>query len=33
MVGKIATYRFTFHLDEETLVLRTIGTHDILLRE
>ena len=26
-------YRFTFHLDEETLVLRTIGTHDILLRK
>ena len=25
-------YRFTFHLDEETVVFRTIGTHDILLR-
>lgn len=26
-------YRFTFHLDEATLVLRTIGTHDILMRK
>lgn len=27
-------YRFTFHYDDEkTIVFRTIGTHDILLRE
>jgi len=26
-------YRFTFHFDEETVVFRTIGTHDILLRK
>jgi len=25
-------YRFTFHLDGETVVFRAIGTHDILLR-
>jgi len=26
-------YRFTFHFEEDTVVFRTIGTHDILLRE
>ena len=26
-------YRFTFHYDEETVVFRTIGTHDILMRD
>ena len=26
-------YRFTFHFDEDTVVFRTIGTHDILMRE
>jgi mRNA-degrading endonuclease RelE of RelBE toxin-antitoxin system len=26
-------YRFTFQLDETTLVFRTIGTHDILIKE
>ena len=26
-------YRFTFHFDDDTVVFRTIGTHDILLRE
>lgn len=26
-------YRFTFHFDEDTVVFRTIGTHDILLRD
>lgn len=26
-------YRFTFHFDEEVLVFRAIGTHDILLRD
>ena len=26
-------YRFTFHFEEETVVFRTIGTHDILLRD
>ena len=26
-------YRFTFHFDGETAVLRSIETHDILLRE
>ena len=26
-------YRFTFHFDGETVVFRSIGTHDILLRE
>lgn len=26
-------YRFTFHYDEKTVVFRTIGTHDILIRE
>jgi mRNA interferase RelE/StbE len=26
-------YRFTFHFEEETVVFRAIGTHDILLRE
>ena len=25
--------RFTFHYDEETVVFRTIGTHDILMRD
>ena len=25
-------YRLTFHFDEETIVFRAIGTHDILLR-
>ena len=26
-------YRFTFHFDGDTVVLRAIGTHDILLRD
>ena len=26
-------YRFTFHFEEDTVVFRTIGTHDILLRD
>ena len=26
-------YRFTLHFDEDTVVFRTIGTHDILLRD
>jgi len=26
-------YRFTFHFDENTVAFRTIGTHDILLRD
>ena len=26
-------YRFTFYFDGETVVFRSIGTHDILLRE
>lgn len=26
-------YRFTFHFDGETVIFRTIGSHDILLRE
>ena len=26
-------YRFTFHFDEDIVVFRTIGTHDILMRE
>ncbi|MGB5156219.1 hypothetical protein [Desulfobacterium sp. N47] len=26
-------YRFTFNFDGEAVVFRTIGTHDILLRE
>ena len=26
-------YRFTFHLDDDIVVFRTIGTHDILARE
>lgn len=26
-------YRFTFHFEGETIVFRSIGTHDILLRE
>lgn len=26
-------YRFTFHFDGETVVFRTLGTHDILLRD
>jgi mRNA interferase RelE/StbE len=26
-------YRFTFHYDEDTVVFRTIGTHDILSRD
>jgi mRNA-degrading endonuclease RelE of RelBE toxin-antitoxin system len=26
-------YRFTFHFDEDTVVFRTIGTHDILSRD
>jgi mRNA-degrading endonuclease RelE of RelBE toxin-antitoxin system len=26
-------YRFTFHFDEDTVVFRTIGTHDILIRD
>jgi mRNA-degrading endonuclease RelE of RelBE toxin-antitoxin system len=26
-------YRFTFHFEEETVVFRAIGTHDILLRD
>ena len=26
-------YRFTFHFDEDLVVFRTIGTHDILMRE
>lgn len=26
-------YRFTFHLDDDVVVFRTIGTHDILARE
>ena len=25
-------YRFTFHIDEDVVVLRTIGTHDILMK-
>jgi mRNA-degrading endonuclease RelE of RelBE toxin-antitoxin system len=26
-------YRFTFHFEENTIIFRAIGTHDILLRE
>jgi len=26
-------YRFTFHFEDDTVVFRTIGTHDILLRD
>ena len=26
-------YRFTFHIDNDTVVFRAIGTHDILSRE
>ena len=26
-------YRFTFHFDGDSVVFRTIGTHDILLKE
>lgn len=26
-------YRFTFHFNEDTVVFRAIGTHDILLRD
>ena len=26
-------YRFTFHFEEDTVVFRTIGTHDILSRD
>lgn len=26
-------YRFTFHFEEDTVIFRAIGTHDILLRE
>jgi hypothetical protein len=26
-------YRFTFHLDDDIVVFRTIGTHDSLARE
>ena len=26
-------YRFTFHFEENAVVFRAIGTHDILLRE
>lgn len=26
-------YRFTFHFEEHLLVLRAIGTHDILLHD
>jgi mRNA-degrading endonuclease YafQ of YafQ-DinJ toxin-antitoxin module len=26
-------YRFTFQLDETTLIFRRIGTHDILIKE
>jgi mRNA interferase RelE/StbE len=26
-------YRFTFHFEEDTVVFRAIGTHDILLRD
>ena len=26
-------YRFTFQFDKDVVVLRTIGTHDILMRE
>lgn len=26
-------YRFTFHLDEDIVVFRAIGTHDVLLRD
>ncbi|MDA3894602.1 MAG: hypothetical protein PF482_00490 [Desulfobacteraceae bacterium] len=26
-------YRFTFHFEENTVVFRAIGTHDMLLRE
>jgi mRNA-degrading endonuclease RelE of RelBE toxin-antitoxin system len=26
-------YRFTFHLDDDIVVFRAIGTHDILARE
>ena len=26
-------YRFTFHYDGDTVVFRTIGTHDILMRD
>jgi mRNA interferase RelE/StbE len=26
-------YRFTFHFEENTVVFRTIGTHDILSRD
>jgi len=32
--GRITiNYRFTFHIEGETYVLRRIGTHDILKRE
>jgi len=27
------SYRFTFHMESDTLVLRRIGTHDILRKE
>jgi hypothetical protein len=26
-------YRFTFHLDDDVVVFRTIGPHEILARE
>ncbi|SPD75022.1 conserved hypothetical protein [uncultured Desulfobacterium sp.] len=26
-------YRFTFHFEDDTVVFRTIGTHDILSRD
>jgi hypothetical protein len=26
-------YRFTLHFEDDTVVFRTIGTHDILLRD
>ena len=26
-------YRFTFHFEADTVVFRSIGTHDVLLRE
>jgi len=29
----VMKYRFTFHLDDDVVVFRTIATHDILARE
>jgi len=26
-------YRFTFHFEADTVIFRSIGTHDVLLRE